>query len=145
MVCRLRTAFVWLVLFALPLQGYAAATMLHCELNHHQMVAAALDESSGMHAHAMQGDHHAAGDAGTDAVTAAAGGGDDGASLDHLDKLSKAKCSACAACCVGAALPTAALEFAPVAGAVAPTTFVPASRVGFYTDSPDRPPRLLLA
>ncbi|HEY8709430.1 MAG TPA: hypothetical protein VIM34_15725 [Burkholderiaceae bacterium] len=145
MISRLRTAFVWLVLFALPLHGYAAATMLHCGPSHHRVVAAAMVELSGAHDHAMHGDDHAAGHAGTDGATASAGVGDDGASLDHLDKLSKAKCSACASCCVGAALPTAALEFAAVAGAVVPTTFVPASRVGFYTDSPDRPPRLVLA
>ena len=134
MISRLRTAFVWLVLFALPLQGYAAATMLHCGPSHHRAVAAAMAEPSSAHDHAMHGDDHAAGHAGAD-----------GASLDHLDKLSKAKCSACASCCVGAALPTATLEFAAVAGAVVPTPFTPASRVGFYTDSPERPPRLVLA
>lgn len=143
MISRLRTAFVWLVLFALPLQGYAAATLLHCEPNHHQTVGSALDESPGPHAHATPGDRDAAGLAG--GAAASADVGDDGASLGHLDKLSKVKCSACAACCVGAVLPTAALEFTPVIGAVAPTTFVPASRVGFYTDSPDRPPRLVIA
>ncbi len=145
MISGLRTAFVWLVLFALPLQGYAAATLLHCGPGHHRAVAAAMAAPSGAHEHAMHSDDHAAGHAGADGATASAAVGDDGASLDHLDKLSKAKCSACASCCVGAALPTATLEFAPVAGAVVPTPFVPASRVGFYTDSPDRPPRLNLA
>ncbi|MDE2626847.1 MAG: hypothetical protein KGL99_06810 [Burkholderiales bacterium] len=142
MISRLRTAFVWLMLFALPLQGYAAATLLHCGPSHHRAVAAA---PAGAHDQAMHGDDHAAGHTGADGAGASAGVGDDGASLGHLDKLSKSKCSACASCCVGAALPTATLEFAAVAGAFVPTPFVPVSRVGFYTDSPDRPPRLVHA
>lgn len=145
MISRLHTALVWLVLFALPLQGYAAATLLHCGPGHHRAAAAAMVGPSGAHHHAMHGDDHASGHAGADGAMVSAGIGDDGASLDHLDKLSKAKCSACAACCVGAALPTATLEFAAVAGATVPTPFVPASRVGFYTDRLDRPPRLIPA
>ena len=126
----------WLLLLALPLQGYAAVTMMHCGPSHHRMiesVGAALHEH-----HAASAAHpHATGVAQADAL-------DDASSAGHLMKLSKFKCSACASCCVGAALPTAALEFDPVAPAPAPTFSVPASHVAFLTDGPDRPPRLSL-
>lgn len=142
-----RAALAWLLLFSLPLQGYAAATMLSCGPNHHQMWAAAATAAVSHHdsGEAPHEHHHAqtttddpAADASVDV------GGDDGASVHHLNKLSKFKCSACAACCVGAALPTSPLEFLAVPPAIARDCLVPAAHVGFFTDGPDRPPRLPL-
>ena len=134
-----RAALAWLLLFSLPLQGYAAATMLSCGPNHHQMWAAAAMASDPQHEHhdapTTADDHQAA--------TSVDVGGDN-ASVHHLNKLSKFKCSACAACCVGAALPTSPLEFLSFPPAVARDCSVPAAHVGFFTDGPDRPPRLPL-
>ena len=146
-----RAALVWLLLFSLPLQGYAAATMLSCGPNHHQMWAAAAMTTATTTSHHDSGEaqhehHHAqtvADDPAPDATANVDVAGDD-ASVDRLNKLSKFKCSACAACCVGAALPTSPLEFLSFPPAVAKDCSVPAAHVGFFTDGPDRPPRLLL-
>ena len=55
------------------------------------------------------------------------------------------KCSACAACCTVAFLPTTVIAFnAPAVSRALPGVELTA-RVGFFTDGPDRPPRLPLA
>lgn len=126
---------MWLLLLALPLQGFAAATMLHCAPSHHPApasLAAAVDIAAQGH---HDGDHAAV----------AGNTPDDGASPTDLTQPAKAKCSACAACSVGAALPAAAIEFASVAPSAASGLVGCDERVGFFTDGPDRPPRILLA
>lgn len=135
MVSRFRTALMWLLLLALPLQGFAAATMLNCGPNHHRMLAAATAGSTRVHAHAAV-DHH---------EMAKVGGGSDLSSVHHLDKVTKFKCSACAACCLGAALPTAAIAIVFIPPAATLAVFVSASHVDFLSGGLDRPPRLLLA
>lgn len=134
---------MWLLLLALPLQGLAAASMIHCGPNHHRMLATATfahgeapgHTTSAAHAHphemALADDHAGAKSSGAPSV-------------QQLDKLMKFKCSACAACCMGAALPTAALTFEPFPPLMTPDSFVPTTHVGFVTDGPDRPPRLSL-
>lgn len=120
MLNRIRVALVWVLLFALPFQGFAAASLLGCGANHHRMsVLDTSDRASPASAH----EHHrdAAGD------------------HPHADKV--AKCSACAACCVGAALPAAPLLFAAAAPADAPAALRAVGAVGFLTDGPERPPR----
>lgn len=134
---------MWLLLLALPSQGFAAATMINCGPNHHRMASAVMAEmpathqhaGAGPHQHSMEavGDHH-------DSVSNFS----DAPSVHHLDKLMKFKCSACAACCMGAAMPTAAVTFKAFPPAIAPDSIVPITHVGFVTDGPDRPPRILL-
>ena len=143
MVSRFRSAVMWLLLLALPLQGYAAATMLNCGPNHHRIMAAAIAEPDEAHEHTAAGQHHHdTGMAdGQHEVTSVDGNGDT-PPLPHLDKLVKFKCNACAVCCTGAALPTAIFAFEPFPPAMAPESFVPTSHAGFVTDGPDRPPRL---
>ena len=143
MVSRFRSAVMWLLLFALPLQGYAAATMLNCGPNHHRMMVAAISEPDQTHEHTAAGPHHhemgmAAGEHEVASVNASG----DAPSLPHLDKLVKFKCNACAVCCTGAAMLTAAFTFESSPPALAPEFFVPTTHVGFVTDGPDRPPRL---
>ena len=143
MVSRFRFAMMWLLLFALPLQGYAAATMLNCGPNHHRMMAVSIAEPDVTHEHAAAGQHHhKMGVAAGEHEVAAVDHSGDAPPLPHLDKLGKFKCNACAVCCTGAAMPTAAFTFEPFSSAMAPEFFVPASHVGFVTDGPDRPPRL---
>lgn len=117
---------MWLLLMALPMQGYAAATMLHC---------GASSDRQGVAAASSHHDH-AAMVASTRAELPghAAHGG-------HAD-VSKAKCSACAACCMGTGLPPAAIGFEPRATAPGPEAVVSVPAVVFCTDGPDRPPRL---
>lgn len=54
------------------------------------------------------------------------------------------KCSVCAACCTVAFLPTAVMAFTAPAPDRALAVVELITRVGFFTDGPDRPPRLFL-
>lgn len=140
---RFRIVLTWLLLLALPLQGFAAATMINCGPNHHRMMAVAMAEVTEAHEHATGEQHHHGMGVAADHHEVASNDGD-APSVHHLDKLMKFKCSACAACCMGAAMPTAAVTFEPLPPAVAPATYVPTSHVGFVADGPDKPPRLSL-
>lgn len=96
-MARFRRFLACLLLVAIPLQGFAAATMLFChssgqaqqsagvaqEHRHHEHGAAA-EDGHAMHQHA--GHNQAAGEAGQQS---------DAAKLTDLGQ----KCSACAACC----------------------------------------------
>lgn len=130
MLIRFRHLLVWLLLLALPLQGYAAATMLNCSAGHDQVPVVLL--STAVVAAVDQPDpaHHSE----VAAPTASAG-------HHHGAGTSKFKCSACAACCAGAGLPAAPLVFADAAPAAPPTHFCSIGVIGFLTDGPDRPPR----
>jgi hypothetical protein len=146
MALRFRTAMMWLLLLALPLQGFAAATMLDCGPNHHRMWGASIGTQAGSHDHAKHGGHrHPTNAADVDELSASGDHADGGSPLHHLDKLSKFKCSACAACCIGAALPPSPLTFLsfPPAAAPAPNVAVPYD--DFVSNALDRPPRLFLA
>lgn len=144
MLSRFRTALMWLLLLALPMQGFAAATMLNCGPNHHRMLAGAAVESAKDDGHAAVGhDQHAMSMTDDRHEKASDGGANDLPSAHHLDKLMKFKCSACAACCVGAALPTAALVIASIPPAMTTAAFVYTPHVDFLSTGLDRPPRLL--
>lgn len=132
-----RLSLTWLLLLALPLQGFAAATMINCGPNHHRMMVAAMADTPKAQQH-----HHEMGVA-TDHHEGASNDGD-APSVHHLDKLMKFKCSACAACCMGAALPTAALSIASLPPAMTTAAFVSTPHADFLSDGLDRPPRLLL-
>ncbi|MBT9455406.1 MAG: hypothetical protein IV097_02175 [Burkholderiaceae bacterium] len=83
-----RIALAWLLAVALPIQGYAATTMLLCGPAHHQSSAA---QDHGMHAH---GDAAMAHD---DAVG-------HGEAVDATDAAQAGKCSVCSSCCNAAAI-----------------------------------------
>ena len=137
---------MWLLLLALPLQGFAAATMINCGPNHHQMFAASVGVATESHEHAINGHHQHGADAAGDMRAATADDGEHGpSSVHHLNRLTKFKCSACAACCMGAAMPTAALAIASFPPAMNTATFVSTPHADFLSDGLDRPPRLLLA
>lgn len=134
---------MWLLLLALPLQGFAAAAMINCGPNHHRMASAVMSESLATHEHAGAVQHHHSMEAVGDHHDGVSNGSD-APSVHHLDKLMKFKCSACAACCMGAAMPTAAVTLKAFPPAMAPDSIVPTTHVGFVTDGPDRPPRISL-
>ena len=140
---RFRIVLTWLLLLALPLQGFAAATMVNCGPNHHRMMSAPMAGTTEADEHAAGEQHHHEMGVMTDHHDAVSSDGDS-PSVHHLDKLMKFKCSACAACCMGAAMPTAAVGFEPLPPAIAPAIYVPTSHVGFVSDGPDKPPRLSL-
>ena len=145
-----RCFVMWLLVLALPAQGFAASTMLLCGAGHHgasQADDGGHDHASHMHmggqdapvVSAPHADHdHAA------QVTPA----DEGSSFHPLAaKHAKVvgKCSACAACCSVAFLPTNVIAFtAPAPSRVLPVVEL-TTHVGFFTDGPERPPRLPLA
>jgi hypothetical protein len=99
----LKTFFVWILLIALPLQGFAAVSMSMCEPDKAALVAAAVTDH-GDHGAAASG---LAADCGHHQATLAA----DTAS-DCDSPSDAAKCSACAACSVGASI-TAAFATLP--------------------------------
>lgn len=129
------TALIWLVMLAIPAQGFAASTMLFCGPMHERMagVSAASEQSGHQHASGVTPDyqHHAASQTPDDPGKA----GD----------LAKFSCSACAACCVGAAL-VASNENLPLADQTYERIISSSlPHIGFVTGGPKRPPRSILA
>jgi hypothetical protein len=122
MTVLLRSLIVWLMLLALPYQGYASATMLLCVAP----ATAAAAGSSGPHDHA--------------AMMAAQAQQDKG---DHVAKSAHSimKCGG-TACCVAAApllAPTAGMPVAPLVSISIPfySDFLPAVDLAH----PERPPQ----
>lgn len=111
-----------LLLVAMPLQGFAAATMLVCGANHENLygsatrVAATPKQAQHLHG-AHQTDHHeisaaSAEKAGTGEVTQAQAA----SGVPSHNTAAKFKCNACGPCCLGAALTTeVVLDVAPLA------------------------------
>lgn len=131
----LRTFLSCLVMLAIPLQGFASASMVFCG-PHHASLAQGADA----------GHHH---DHGTDAAhhhhDATPGDAEDGGLADFL-KLFAVKCSACASCCSLAAVPIApipALSFLPSIGVAVP--FFGSSYAAIVPDGLERPPSQHLA
>ncbi|MEP7099163.1 MAG: hypothetical protein ABI781_01555 [Burkholderiales bacterium] len=116
---RIRFLLMCLIALALPVQGIAAATMLHCD---HAQHAAATVASNPRHDH--RHDHAA-----------------------HKAAVAeKASCSACAACCLGAGItaPHVVLP-APLAAFTVLHAAAEPAWVGTILAVPKRPPRHLLA
>src|SRR5689334_21682895 len=123
----LRLTLMWLLALAVPVQGFAAASMIGCGTSHHG--------AAGMHSHAVGMHQHEVGASqhshGGDEDEMALGGhqqhaadvshGDDHSSHGGQTKFTKSSCSACASCCTSAALPSAPMVFQP---ADAPSVFV---------------------
>jgi hypothetical protein len=121
----LRLMLICLLAVALPVQGWAAATMLSCGPGHHRMAEAHAHEG-----HAMADEH---------------GGHHDAASTSDLHDLAQFKCSACAACGVVHVLPPAVVDFdLPREPAHYDALLRPAG-VSFHTSGQERPPRRPLA
>ena len=143
-----RCFVMWLLVLALPVQGFAASTMLLCGAGHHGSAQAA----DGGHDHAS---HMHMGAKGAGEVSASHGHDHEAeAGLTHerpaFNPLSAkhakvmGKCSACAACCSVAFLPTTVIAFTAPAPSRALLVVELTTHVGFFTDGPDRPPRFPL-
>lgn len=122
------TMMIWLMLLAIPVQGFAAASMMLCA-----PVAARADvhTSAGPHDHAAM-------------LAAQASNTPDQPTIpgQHV----AGKCGVCAACCMGIVMMTSTLPVLPVFDFVsqhhaADTTFLPS----VIPDHPERPPQLSLA
>lgn len=125
-----RLIVMWLIAVALPIQGVAAATMLHCGSTAGQQ-AAAWTQSHAGHAH-----HHD--------VTAQSDGVPE-AHHSHHHGGGKLSCSACASCCSAAALPAVQIVLASQTLAETAIVSFRLPLVVFLTDGPERPPRTILA
>lgn len=94
----LKSILVWLLLIALPIQGFAAVSMSMCDMGEAKLVAAAPAVAVAPSPAMPEGcEHHDA---------AAVPGDDSGGSM--------AKCSTCASCSVGAAMVAALPRFPQV-------------------------------
>lgn len=138
---RLRILFAWLALLALPLQGFAAASMLFCGGHGEAGGPAAAHVATMQHVHAQptapEGGHfhhhqHASAD-------------EAGASHAATHDLGKAdsghRCAVCASCCNFAAVASAAAVMEPAA---TPQADLPPAVLRVPTRAtlvPDKPPR----
>ncbi|MEO8058308.1 MAG: hypothetical protein ABI671_08260 [Burkholderiales bacterium] len=130
------------------MQGFAASTMLLCAGHHGSEQATEAGHEHASHRH--MGEHHssrALQPRASDHTAQVGSAHDESAASPLAAKHAKVvgKCSACAACCTVAFLPTSIVTFiAPAPSRALPVVEL-STPVGFFTDGPDRPPRLRLA
>src|SRR5436305_1132660 len=103
MLRALRITLMWLLALAIPVQGFAAASMLGCGSGHHGATGAH-SHALGMHQHAIDTPQHSHGVDGDEMAHAGhhpqAAGIQGDAHKSHAGATdSKASCSACASCC----------------------------------------------
>ena len=145
----LRIASMWLLALALPVQGFAAASM-SCGPGHGSAMGmpSAHSHVADVHEYAGGTVHHGH-DAGPQAdldrhpVSNSSDHGDV-TKADATSKVAKGSCSACASCCMGAALRSATLSFQATPVADSFVSLVPRIGASFLTDGPERPPRPVL-
>ena len=137
---------MWLLALAVPVQGYAAVTMLGCGPGHHETadvqspVAVANDDDEAVPPHSHEATSESAGERHHG----------DSAEPDHAHALKahgasgtagKGSCTPCASCCVVGALPASMLVFQAIPLADFFVPLAPRGLVSFLTEGPERPPR----
>lgn len=139
-----RTLLTWLVLLAIPFQGYAAAVSLPCTAAGGGVAQAAVVQQQQMPmAAGMHHDHHAMLMAAAAKHSQAAHAGHDSAAHDTGVH---AKCGSCPACWVGPAMmPPAPGPVALQQPVRASIPFDPGHVPAFHPSLPERPPRPSLA
>jgi len=124
-----RTLLLWLLVMAIPIQGFSAATMLSCKSLHTSPWAKIHAASSHVHHDDM---HQLAGntsDTSHDAST-------------QLEKSDPASCSVCAACCIGAAVIPSSMAWTVVHNHSEQVLISPPMLATGHTPAgPERPPR----
>lgn len=150
-----RIALLWLAALAVPVQGFAAATMLHCGPGHAGMDAAAMQMHEAPQGHAdgsaqaehasghQHGDDGSSGDLDTQAVAPDDSG--TGKSVTDLHQLAKSKCASCASCCSAPALLPTPISLGSPALGESVIVARPGSAAVYLTGGPERPPRSFLA
>ena len=132
----LKAALAWTLALALPMQGLAAATMLHCASS--PAPQAVVQASVDAHEHAG---HHGAADADAPQHSAAHSAHAAGDAADNGGH----QCSACAACVAGAALPSAVSVVLPVETAGTVLLAPSSHEFSVVLAGLERPPRSRLA
>ncbi|MEO7851375.1 MAG: hypothetical protein ABIR94_03840 [Rubrivivax sp.] len=136
-----RQLLIILIALALPLQAYAAASMLWCGPVHPSRVV----QSQGEH-HARSAHEHGSGASSSEAhVPHHADGPVDASGAQPQSDTGSSKCSLCAVCSVGVALlPT--VQMLGVSATPASVVLQPARLpAAFLTGGIERPPRAVLA
>lgn len=147
MLKAMRIVLFWLLAFTVPVQGFAATTMLFCMGSHHQAESAGARSAQDHHAvhEHSNGSHHEhhdmASDHGQDLASSDGATSHEGASVHKT----AGKCSACSACCMSVAIPTSAVRFEPMQNGSDLVAVEFRTRAVFLTDGPERPPRSILA
>jgi hypothetical protein len=147
----IRHLLMWLLALALPWQGAAAATGLHCAHAQRATIAASSSATDGgaheAHhaAHAHAGHHHGASTTTAHAHEVFASSDALSSAHDSAAPASQDGCSACASCCPAVAMPVAALVVSQVPHVEAAPPVVCDVIVMFLTGGPERPPRSFLA
>lgn len=141
----LRITLMWLIALAVPVQGFAAATMFGCGPGHHGGVGSFPAMADG---HAQVADHHS-----HEAFAKTGVSFDHGHKLDVDDspevqgavhKVTKGNCTPCASCCVVAALPATVIQFDSVPLVDSFVVSAPSCLSSFLSDGLERPPRSCL-
>jgi hypothetical protein len=141
-----RTLVLCLLALALPLQGLAAATMLHCGPSHHaRIVSASAAHDHAAHGHGAARGAHSHDDRAADGSAAVDAANPQTPNYLGDSSLAKAKCSACASCCSAVALPASIAEIPVVQQHASRFPPLSAQVEPVVTDSPERPPRSFLA
>lgn len=133
-----RYLLAWMLMLAIPVQGFAASAMLFCAPNHHNIVSAQLpmkvDDASHASTSQHPAHHHVA--------TAQPQSQDDPSSSSS--KPVDAKCSACSTCCIGSVIISAEVFAAHGLSNSVLIPFIQKTIISFSPDGFDPPPKSLL-
>ena len=132
-----RIALAWLLAVALPIQGYAAQTMLLCGPTHHQS-SVVDDHAAHGHDHAAMAHDGALAHASVEmSATAADPDKTPPAKVEHAGK-----CSVCSSCCSAAAITANVVTFAVSLPDLPEVATVKPAHDRVMVGGLDRPPRL---
>jgi hypothetical protein len=146
-----KTLFAWLLMLAVPLQGYAASTMLFCGPGHHSsalrmsigVTELSATDSASHGPGAARHDHasHVHEQVKSQADESTAASSQDQASTQVAGKHLTGKCSMCASCCGGAAM-ISTFSFPPLEPASSVVEVLPVPLItGIAVHGLERPPR----
>lgn len=128
---------IWILIFALPMQGLAAVTMMNCEKSHSHEATILIDS----HDHSLQSAHE-------EAATHQHGLDATDNHQTHHSSTSKHTCShccTCAVCCAGSAIIANSLNVpAHFEQKKANLTYTVAQFTSFISAGIERPPRFIL-
>ena len=151
MRATLRIVLMWMLVLAIPAQGVAAATMLHCRPGHHPApVSKAVAAEHAAHGHVSRFERADAAEANTVRNHAAAdapsvSAPDNVPDLSKFSKQAQQKCSACASCCSAFALISMPALLPDPDPAKTVVAIAQAWAASVVIDGPERPPRSFLA
>jgi hypothetical protein len=151
-----RTILAWLLMLAIPVQGFAATAMLFCAPSHHGVVrvVSSVDTSSltgsdnvsHHHSQTQQSTNHH----GASAVSLGSNDAGDHHGLTKsspikIGKVADGKCSACAMCCTGSVITSTPSSHAVATTASNQIPFAMESFASYVPEGLDPPPRSLIA